>query len=144
MTTNVQMWDPNIHVMQNNIRLIHPYIRVHNYCIPSHGKDRICYMEIFRPHFGLGISLNVGMTLSPLGFQNPNTFKYRIRTEAYHTCLHCAPNSYGIKVYDADNKNKIDGMMNMIIKYLTVENTSSEYIIGLIKESIKSVRVHFP
>ena len=70
--------------------------------------------------------MNLGMTLSPLGSPNSNTFKYCIINYAYHFCLKFSPNAYGNKIYASNNNNKIGKTSNMIRKYLTVENTPGE------------------
>ena len=50
-----------------------------------------------KSRLGFGIFTNFIMTQSPLGCNGYNTFKYRIRKDAYHNRLRCTPVAYGIR-----------------------------------------------
>ena len=112
------------------------YIYVENCYINSHGKERICYMEILKPLFGLDIFLNAKITQSQLVRYNSTTFKYHIKTDAQHTFFHRITIAYIIEIYAANNNNKRGRTFNMIRKYLRVGNNLREFSQNPIKASL--------
>ena len=78
-------------------------------------------MKFLKPRFGLGSFLNVRITRRSLGRKNSNTFKFRIRIYASHSCLCCTPISCSIQIYAENNNNQIGRTSNVIGQYIMVE-----------------------
>ena len=84
-------------------------------------------MENIKTWLGLGIFLNLSITLVQFSYKDTNTFKYHTRKDSYHTQLCCTPIVYGSRKILCEYQNFRDRVSKMIIQSLTVRNTPRDH-----------------